>query len=306
MTIDANPIVDGNAALAAQNADTASMAMPAETNTTSSIPTNGAGIPAQTSSSTSTFINPDGTFTEGWLDRLQGFEDSKQILGQFKDLQGMSKTLISQQRMMGKMKDAVLIPNEKSTPEEIGAFHRRLGVPETPESYQAARPNNLSEHSDWTDEFSKQFGDLAHKLGMTPSQYQHSLDFLAEMEAQSLAEQAQQMEQERQQAFGYLKQQWGDKYDKNMAVVTRLWQTAGGDINAPGLYDPSVVQTIARIAELYAAEDRLVTSDVAATMMVGKARAMDIMKNPDNPMHKRYHSGDREIGQLVSDLLARG
>lgn len=305
MTIDANPIADGNAALAAQSAD-ASTAMPAETNTTSSIPTSGAGIPAPTSNSTSTFINPDGTFSEGWLDRMQGFEDSKQILGQFKDLQGMSKTLISQQRMMGKMKDAVLVPGEKATPDEIGAFHRRLGVPETPESYQTARPTNLAEGTEWNDQLGNKFGELAHSLGMTPSQYQHSLDFFAEVEAQSLAEQSQQMEQERQQSFGFLKQQWGDKFDRNMSVVTRLWQTAGGDINDPGLFSPTTVQTIARIAELYASEDKLVTSDVAATMMVGRARAMDIMKNPDNPLHKRYHSGDREIGQLVTDLIARG
>jgi hypothetical protein len=306
MTIDANPIVDGNAALVAQNASNASMAMPVDTNTTSSMPTNGAGLPATSNSSTSSFINADGTFTEGWLDRMQGFEDSKQILGQFKDLQGMSKTLISQQRMMGKMKDAVLIPGDNATPEDIGAFHRRMGVPETPESYQAARPNSLAEGTEWNDELGKQFGDLAHKLGMTPSQYQHSIDFFAEQEAQSLAAQAQQIEQERQQSFGFLKQQWGDKYDKNMAVVSRLLQTAGGDINDPGLYSPTLVHTLARIAELYASEDRLVTSDVAATMMVGRARAMDIMKNPDNPMHKRYHSGDREIGQLVTDLIARG
>jgi hypothetical protein len=63
-----------------------------------------------------------------------------------------------------------------------------------------------------------------------------------------------------------------------------------------------MVKMLARIADTLS-DDKLVSADSAATMMVGKARAFDIMKNPDNPLHKRYTSGDKEIAALVTDLL---
>ena len=63
-----------------------------------------------------------------------------------------------------------------------------------------------------------------------------------------------------------------------------------------------MVKMLARIADTLS-DDKLVSSESAATMMVGKTRAMDIMKNPQNPMHQRYISGDKEIADLVTDLL---
>ena len=90
-----------------------------------------------------------------------------------------------------------------------------------------------------------------------------------------------------------------------MSKAKRLVQLGGGDMDDDGLASPCVVKMLSRIADTLS-DDKLVTSDLAATMMVGKARAMDIMRNPDNPLHKRYTSGDREIANLVTDLLSKG
>jgi hypothetical protein len=40
--------------------------------------------------------------------------------------------------------------------------------------------------------------------------------------------------------------------------------------------------------------------------MAGRAKATDIQKNPDNPLHKRYMDGDPEINKLVIDLIKNG
>ena len=53
-------------------------------------------------------------------------------------------------------------------------------------------------------------------------------------------------------------------------------------------------------------DDKIVNSDTAGTMMAGKARAMDIMTNPSNPLHGKYASGDKTTADLVSDLLKNG
>jgi hypothetical protein len=41
-------------------------------------------------------------------------------------------------------------------------------------------------------------------------------------------------------------------------------------------------------------------------MMNVKARATDIMRNAENPWHKRYHEADPEAVALVTGLLKQG
>ena len=306
MTIDTNPIADGNAAMANDNA--APLAADTTTTNTGTNLLNGSGLPEEGSATQTPtrLVDDSGSFTEGWLDRLPPeFNDSKQILGQFKDPLGMAKTLVSQQRLLGKKAEAVLMPNDKSAPEEWTEFHRRMGVPESPDAYKAYKPSTLPEGSEWNDEVGGNLANKAHALGITPKQYQGMLDEIGSLESQSKAAEAQRYQQERQQSLKQLSQEWGDKFDLNMSKAKRLVQLGGGDMDDDGLASPGVVKMLSRIADTLS-DDKLVTSDLAATMMVGKARAMDIMRNPDNPLHKRYTSGDREIANLVTDLLSKG
>jgi len=53
-------------------------------------------------------------------------------------------------------------------------------------------------------------------------------------------------------------------------------------------------------------DDKIVNSETAGTMMAGKARAMDIMTNPQNSMYEKYKSGEKAARELVTDLLKNG
>lgn len=298
---NASAVVDGNAALAAQTSTPTSNAIPpapTSNGTAMSGPLQEGGSSA---SSSTAYLDAEGKFTEGWLDRLKGFDDSKQILGQFKDIDGVFKTLVSQQRLLGKKADAVIVPNEKSSPEEWAEFNKRMGVPDSPDKY-AARPASVPKDMEWDEGAAKQINATAHKLGITPKQMEALAGEYAKWEmtrSESLAQQeAKQIEEGRKT----LAEEWGDKFDINISKAKRLVQLGGGDLNDPGLTSPGVVRMLARIADTLS-DDKLVSSDSAATMMVGKTRAFDIMKNPQNPLHQRYASGDREIADLVTDLL---
>jgi hypothetical protein len=297
-----NAVTDGNAALAAQENNT-----PAPSGTTT--PTNGTATSGPllgdgssgASTSSTGYLDTEGNFTEGWLDRLQGFDDSKQILGQFKDLNGVFKTLVSQQRLLGKKADAVLVPNEKSSPEEWAEFNKRMGVPESPDKY-AARPASVPKDMEWDEGAAKQINATAHKLGVTPKQMEALVGEYAKWEMQKGEASAQAEQKQLEDARKSLAEEWGDKFDINLSKAKRLVQLGGGDLSDPGLTSPGVVKMLSRIADTLS-DDKLVSSESAATMMVGKARAMDIMKNPQNPLHTRYSSGDKEIADLVTDLL---
>jgi hypothetical protein len=53
-------------------------------------------------------------------------------------------------------------------------------------------------------------------------------------------------------------------------------------------------------------EDKMGRGMQSAEMMTGQSRAMDIMRNAENPWHKRYQEGDSEAVSLVNSLLKNG
>lgn len=290
--------VDGNALLTAE----ASSPAPAAPAADSLLQRQETPAPAP---SNSPWVNDKGEFSEGWLDRLpKELADHKQILGQFKDIDGALKTLVSQQKMLGKKADAVIVPDEKASPEEKAAFLRKLGVPETPEGYQL-RPKDLPQGFEWDDNVAKEFNTVAHQAGIPPKAMDALMAKYAAYEAQKAEAQVAQQKAEIEAGRKALAEAWGDKFDIELSVARRAAQVAGVDINSKGFSDPSVVLAFNRLARMMS-DDKIVNSETAGTMMAGKARAMDIMTNPSNPLYQKYTSGDKETATLVNDLLKNG
>jgi hypothetical protein len=292
--------IDGNSLVAAQDAPVAS---------SSPSPAGGslldAGGPPETITPSGAWVNEKGEFGENWLDRLPAdLQDSKQILGQFKDIDGALKTLVSQQRLLGKKAEAVLIPKDDASPEEVAAFRAKLGVPENADAY-SLKPKDLPVGMEWNDTQAKDYNAFAHSLGLTPAQAEAHLAYEAQRE-QTLA-QGKQLEAkaEYDASMKELAEAWGDKFDNNKVAAIRVAKTLGLDPNTKGLKDPAVVIALERVRHLIS-DDKIVSSDSSATVQVGKTRAMDIMTNPSNPMHSKYREGDAAVASLVSDLLKNG
>ena len=290
--------VDGNALLNADAAPTAASTPPPSAD---SLINQAPPAPA----ADSPWVNEKGEFAEGWLDRLpKDLADSKQILGQFKDINGVLKTLASQQKMLGKKADAILIPDENASPEEKAAFLKKLGVPDSPDAYQL-RPKDLPAGYEWDENVAKEFNALAHQNGIPPKAMDALLSKYAAFEAQRAEQAASQQKAEIEAGRKALAEAWGDKYEVELSVARRAAQVAGVDVNSKGFSDPAVVLAFNRLARMMS-DDKIVNSDTAGTMMAGKARAMDIMTNPQNSLYKKYTSGDKETATLVADLLKNG
>lgn len=303
--------VDGNAALAAQSDPvTTSLTTSTPTATGSLLDPATGGTTSTTATSTQTdsspwSLNDKGEFGEGWLDRLpEEFKDSKQILGQFKDPAAMAKTLVNQQRLLGKKADAIIVPNDKSSPEEWAAFRSKIGVPENADAY-SVRPKDLPQGVEWDEGQAKEFNKFAHEKGLTPAQAEALMHWDAQRGFQQAQAAQQQVAAEFEAGKKELAEAWGDKYDTNMAVVKRACQVTGLDPNTKGLSDPAVVVALERFARMVS-DDKIVSADATSTFMAGRAKATDIQKNAQNPLHKRYMDGDPEINQLVIDLIKNG
>jgi len=286
-------------------------------NTPSSNQTEGSllsGASTTTESSTTTetstatgsqWVNEKGEFTEGWLDRLpEDLQKSKQMFGQQKDLPSLLKSYEHAQKLLGKQANAVIIPKDDASPEEVAAFRAKLGVPDSVEKY-ATKIEGLPEGMALDEAGVKQFNELAHKTGLTPSQAQEAVKFYAGIETQraTAAQEAAKAEYAAgQKALGEL---FGKGYETEIAVTKRGVQLAGGNMESKGFGDPEVIKVVNRLTRMQS-DDKIASSDVSSTHMAGKARAMDIATNDQNPLHAKWLKGDAATHALYMDLLANG
>lgn len=266
-----------------------------------------AEAPAATETSTAptqhtSYVNPDGTFTEGWANNLP--EDSaayKDTLSKYKSVPDMAKALANANALIGKK---LGVPNEKSSPEEVAAFRRSLGVPDTIDEYKFA-PDALPEGMTWDDNNVKNYAEIAHKHNIPPSAMKALVTEHAKMEHFKMQGMQAQIEKQHVEAVNTLKKEWGGEFEKNIGLAKQAAKIAGVNANSQGFADPEVVRGFVRMAQMMS-EDKVGRSMSGSEFMTGSARAKDIMTNPDNSWHKRYMEGDREAATLVTGLLKQG
>ena len=248
------------------------------------------------------WVNPDGTFGDKWLDALpEDAKDYKDTLAKYKSVPDMAKALANANALIGKK---LGVPSEKSSPEEVAAFRKAMGVPDTLDDYKFA-PDALPEGMTWNDDFAKPFAEIAHKHNVPPSAMKALANQFAHYEKVKLEALQSTFEKQRTDAVGTLQKEWGNEFDKNIGLAKQAAKMAGVNANSHGFSDPEVVRGFVRMAQMMS-EDKMGRGMQSAEMMTGQARAMDIMRNADNPWHKRYQEGDREAVSLVNSLLKNG
>lgn len=266
-----------------------------------------AEAPAATETSTAPtqhtgYVKDDGSFSEGWIDKLPDeVADYKSSIKNFKSVPDLVKALGNANALIGKK---LGVPSEKSSPEEVAAFRRSLGVPDTIDEYKFA-PDALPEGMTWDDNNVKNYAEIAHKHNIPPSAMKALVTEHAKMEHFKMQGMQAQIEKQHVEAVNTLKKEWGGEFEKNIGLAKQAAKIAGVNANSQGFADPEVVRGFVRMAQMMS-EDKVGRSMSGSEFMTGQARAKDIMSNPDNSWHKRYMEGDREAATLVTGLLKQG
>lgn len=110
----------------------------------------------------------------------------------------------------------VILPDEKSSPDEIKAFHTRLGVPADPNGYELKLPDDFPDP-----DFVNVAAPLLHKHNIPKGAGQALIaDFTASVKAAEAARiEAETKEFERQET--QLKTDWGADFDRNVEIARR-------------------------------------------------------------------------------------
>ena len=82
-------------------------------------------------------------------------------LSTYKDINGMAKSLINAQKMVGA--DKVAIPGSWATEDDWSQVYNKLGRPETADKYDLSFDQDTEENGQW-------FKETAHKIGLSQNQ----------------------------------------------------------------------------------------------------------------------------------------
>ncbi|MEO3429730.1 hypothetical protein AAFN88_12770 [Pelagibius sp. CAU 1746] len=127
---------------------------------------------------------------------------------------------------------SVVKPGPDAGPEELAAYRRQLGVPESSEGYQVSLPEDLPEqlHADPAGEaLQRDFLQTMHEAGASNEVVQRALDWYYGNVTQSLTHQAQSAAERRAEAEASLRREWGGDHERNLTFAQRAVQSFGDD-----------------------------------------------------------------------------
>lgn len=186
--------------------------------------------PVEGSQEITSFVEPDGSLKDGWIDQVVPEEHRKNTtwlgIKNVKDFVNQTTHLQSKLTTQGK---GVFPLKQDSSPEHIREYRQAFGIPESPDQYGFEVPKEVEQYYD--PELVNGFKSVAHQHNLTPTQYTAVMAFYANMVKESTeavdkdpeafyAEILPKVQEaQRAKAEEQLKKEWGDAYKTRLALA---------------------------------------------------------------------------------------
>ena len=159
--------------------------------------------------------------TTDWKASLSEEVRSDKSLENIKDIEGLAKSYVHAQKMVGS--DKIPVPNKYATDKDWDAVYEKLGRPKSADGYKYDLPQDKQ-----VDEASlKEFSSQAHKLGLLPTQANGVVKFYNEMTAKSIQDADSKALTARETSTKELKQEWGQAFDQKINQAATLAKSVG-------------------------------------------------------------------------------
>ena len=139
----------------------------------------------------------------------------------FKDPMAAVESAYNLEKLLGfdRAGRTLVLPDDKSTPEQVAAFRTKMGVPEKPEGYGIQVPDGQDPG------FAKTMSEVMHKAGIPASA---AKDLITEYSkfGQTMQQQAEQaFATKATQEFESMRTEWGQAFDQNIELGKRAAMT---------------------------------------------------------------------------------
>jgi hypothetical protein len=211
----------------------------------------------------------------------------------------------------------VLIPTEKSTPEEVAAFNKALGWPDKPDGYKFSELKDMHPALKITPESQKAFAEAMHKEGV-PTKYADIFNrFSAQYLSGIIAQSEKASKESSEKAAAELKAAWGDKFDANLKAASSLVEKVGGKDALSAFGDlgnnPKVLMFLAKLGTVISEdsiskmttgggsqvpENEAAQKEIQAIIEDAKGSRQHPMNNEKHPDHRKWAGVDGEWTRL--------
>lgn len=228
------------------------------------------GAPPAVTPEVVTFVNPDGTFKDGWQDKF--IPEDFRPLGVYKtvtDVPSAMKRLGELEKLRGKQGKGIMPLTPDSTPTERDLFYKALGRPDKPDDYKWEAPKELAQYYP-AETLKDAMGEL-HKAGLTQEQVASVLALDVKRTQTGLESMQKAQEAAVEQATIALKAKWGEAYDERIHLANRMIAENVAEADRPAILekignDPIVADFLATIGKKFT-EGKIVNTDQAPGKM---------------------------------------
>jgi hypothetical protein len=168
-----------------------------------------------------TETTPPATETGDWKEGI-----AEEHLSAVSGFQSKAELAKGYSELFTKMGSYTKIPAPDSPEEEVNAFYKKAGRPDTPDGYTVPK---LEENQEVNKEFFSRMAAGAHEAGMSSSQFDKLVANYVEYERQVKEAEVVEFNRHREEADRKLHETYGADYDKNIELSKRAYTEYASD-----------------------------------------------------------------------------
>lgn len=233
-------------------------------------------IPA-TPAAAPSYVNADGSFAPGWMDSLPDDLKGNAALTTVPTLADLAKSYVHTKTLVGKKLQA---PSESSTPEEVAAWRKTVGAPETPEGYGELRPEDFPADQ-WDSATAGELAKIAHKHHLPASAVKDIIALHAGSVRTGLEKYQADEAAYKQAGIDTLKKEWGADFEHQAHTAATFAKMLGLDPGStPDFASPQFVLAMAKGAKMILG-DKMVAAPSPTLSGSIETRIRDIQNSPE-------------------------
>ena len=215
----------------------------------------------------------------GWRDGLSDELKNDPSLASFKDVEGLAKSYVHSQKMIGAEK--MPTPREDWDDSDWEAFYSKVGRPDTADAY--ANPESETEGLQLSDDKVKAFKDKFYELGISEKQAKGLMDYYMQDLSNEYSSMQENQAKSVEDATLQLREEFGRDFDLNIELARGAVKKFGDEglisfLEESGLgNEPSLIKAFANIGRMVSEDDA--RGGTSSMSLNGSANAQSEIQN---------------------------
>jgi hypothetical protein len=161
----------------------------------------------------------EGQTQAKWYETLNPDLKANPSITKFNSVEDLGKSYVELQKSLGK--DKVVLPTDKSTPEEWKAFYRKIGAPEKAEEYDVS-DEDMPEQFRLDAAAKAEFRQKMHEAGLPKKHFEAAWKYYKDSTLRRINQETESIKNMRGSAETELRKEWGSAYEAKVGGAQKV------------------------------------------------------------------------------------